>query len=171
MQLSDIIQLVLGRESGWRITSVTDNANFAVRDFGFRSRTLGLSSPSGVRYALDLRQVGVGIGIPEFNGADQAQGLLRTKLNKILTGPHETDVDASDLNGFYGSLSLGASTEGSENLTIFWFGDFATLGSIMTSTLPPISVAYQIGLATAVAIVPTGSGGAFLTKGIAHLHF
>ena len=149
----DLITGFLGEDSGWRITNLDQTFSF----LAYSSNTLRMRNPHGVAVAYRLRQLSVGSSDFGSRGSTAAQDWFRARLGQVLTGPlGRSGVGEDDIRGAYRSLALGMSTESSENVTLIWFGDFATGASLILSAAYQASIAAQLGLATAVAIVPSG---------------
>lgn len=170
MDYTDLIRFISGRPSGWRVDASTTNLKASIAVLEYENMALRLHDPRNRRWQCTLRQVGAGIPLAiETNGADHVQRLVPAKLNKVLDGPWGGGVEADDINGMFGALSLGLSTEGAQNVSIVFFGDWGTGISLLSTGLPPLALLSQIGLATAVLILPTGLAGIKFWKGHADL--
>ena len=169
LSYQDLLVLLLGPDSGWRVRGdMNSHWKADLLDvLEATSEELPLVNRHGIDITYTLYSLGAGVPCPiERNGMDFVQGLLPTLMNKVMTGPlGRSRVTESDFRGLFGSLSLGLSTEEHENVRIIWFGDWASSISALTTFVPQVAVASQIGLATAVAVLPSADAGVKTHKG------
>lgn len=169
LKYSDILNFLLGRDSGWRFNTGI-NTQFSTDLLGvldYRQASINIKNPQNRNFDCTMRRVGASVPIHiEADGMDQVQKLIPGLSNKILTGPvGRGGVSNSDINGIYASLSLGLSCESSQNITIIWFGDFAgVLSTLLLPTGYPAFLA-QLAAATAVGVLPSGDSGMHIRRG------
>ena len=166
--LSALYRIAAGGDTGWRVGAIHSHLSLIdINVFSGTVQRLALKRPDGSNLSLKLRQAAVGIPLGmEERGLSRSLQSFRPSINKVRGGIFKgRNLDESDIRGAYRSISLGQSPEGSENITIIFFGDWATGLSMGLAWSPQFAIAAQIFGATAAAVIPTGPAGCHFALG------